>query len=306
MPSFTFVSTANAFVLRGAVPVFVDIRPDTLNLDETLIERAITKKTRAIVPIHYAGVACALDPILEIAKKHGLLVIEDAAQAIMATYKGKFLGTLGAFGALSFHETKNVTCGEGGALLINDERFVERAAVVREKGTNRDAFLRGKIDKYTWTDIGSSYLPSEITAAFLYPQLLAVETTQTVRLRQWLRYHAAFAELEAREYCRRPTVPSGCGHNAHTYFLLFESLAIRNCVMEKLKHAGVAAAFHYVPLHGSPGGKRWARCATSMTETNRAADAILRLPLWNSMSDQAADLIIDRVIEAVTSAIASS
>ena len=280
MPSYTFVSTANAFVLRGGVPVFVDIRPDTLNINENLIEAAITPKTKAIVPVHYAGVGCEMDVIMDIAERYNLLVIEDTAQGIMSTYKGKALGSIGNFGTLSFHETKNVISGEGGALLINDERFVERAEIIREKGTNRSSFFRGQIDKYTWADIGSSYLPGEITAAFLWAQLLEAETITNARLEIWNQYHNELTALEDKGLLRRPIIPENTKHNGHIYYIILESLAERTNVIDRLKKKNINAVFHYVPLHSSPGGLKFCRTHGSLLVTDNLADRLLRLPLW--------------------------
>jgi dTDP-4-amino-4,6-dideoxygalactose transaminase len=285
MPSYTFVSTANAFVLRGGVPVFVDIRPDTLNIDETLIEAAITPRTRAIVPMHYAGVACEMDTIMSIAQRHKLLVIEDAAQAVMSAYKGKPLGTIGHLGAYSFHETKNIISGEGGALLVNDDRFAERAEIIREKGTNRSQFFRGQIDKYTWVDIGSSYLPGEVIAAFLWAQMEEAQSITERRLDIWRRYHEAMATLEGAGRLRRPVIPEGCQHNAHMYYILLESLEKRTEVIAQLKEQNVHAVFHYVPLHSSPAGKKYGRTSGALTHTDDLADRLLRLPLWLGMGD---------------------
>lgn len=285
MPSYTFVSTANAFVLRGAIPVFVDIRADTLNIDERLIEAAITPRTKAICVVHYAGVGCEMDTIMAIAARHDLRVIEDAAQGILSTYKGRPLGGFGQFGALSFHETKNVISGEGGALLINDERLVERAEIVREKGTNRSKFFRGQVDKYTWVDVGSSYLPSEILAAFLAAQLEHADEISRRRLAIWDTYHAAFADLEAQGRLRRPVVPPHCTHNAHMYYLLLSDLASRSAFINRLKQADIGAVFHYIPLHSSPAGQRFARAATPMTVTDCANERLVRLPLWIGMED---------------------
>ena len=285
MPSYTFVSTANAFVLRGGVPVFVDIRPDTLNIDETLIEAAITPRTRAIVPMHYAGVACEMDTIMSIAQCHKLLVIEDAAQAVMSAYKGKPLGTIGHLGAYSFHETKNIISGEGGALLVNDDRFAERAEIIREKGTNRSQFFRGQIDKYTWVDIGSSYLPGEVIAAFLWAQMEEAQSITERRLDIWRRYHEAMATLEGAGRLRRPVIPEGCQHNAHMYYILLESLEKRTEVIAQLKEQNVHAVFHYVPLHSSPAGKKYGRTSGALTHTDDLADRLLRLPLWLGMGD---------------------
>ncbi len=293
LPSYTFVSTANAFVLRGAVPVFVDIRADTLNLDETLIEAAITPRTRAICPVHYAGVACEMDAINAIAERHGLAVIEDAAQGAMASYRGRPLGSLGRFGALSFHETKNLISGEGGALLVNRAEDAERAEVIREKGTNRSKFFRGQVDKYTWVDVGSSYLPSELIAAFLCAQMEQAEAITAQRLQLWETYHAAFGDLEREGRVRRPIVPSHCQHNAHMYYLLFNSLSERSAAIEALNAQGIRPVFHYIPLHSAPAGQRHGRTPGPMAVTDRVSDCLLRLPLWLP------DLDVQRVINAV-------
>ena len=285
MPSYTFVSTANAFVLRGGVPVFVDIRADTLNLDENLIQAAITPRTKAIVPVHYAGVACEMDTIMAIAQRHNLLVIEDAAQGVMSSYKGRPLGAIGHMGTYSFHETKNVISGEGGALLVNDARFVERAEIIREKGTNRSLFFRGQVDKYTWVDIGSSFLPSEIIAAFLWAQLEDAQAITAKRMTIWQNYHAAFAGLEAAGKLRRPTVPADCTHNAHMYYVLLESLAKRTDVIAQLKLSGINSVFHYVPLHNSPAGMKYGRASGPLPNTVALADRLVRLPMWLGMSD---------------------
>jgi dTDP-4-amino-4,6-dideoxygalactose transaminase len=299
MPSFTFVSTANAFVLRGAIPVFVDIRPDTLNIDETCLEAAITKRTRAIVPVHYAGVACEMDAIMAIAARHNLLVIEDAAQGIMATYKGRPLGAIGELGCLSFHETKNIISGEGGALLVNDAGHVQRAEIVREKGTNRSQFFRGQVDKYTWCDIGSSYLPGELTAAFLWAQMEAAEDITRRRLALWNRYHEAFAELEECGAVRRPVVPTDCSHNAHMYYLLLRNLAARTEFISRMNEIGISTVFHYVPLHEAPAGLRYARAHGDLSATTRLSERLVRLPLWVGLEDH-----IDEVIAAVLRALA--
>lgn len=299
MPSYTFVSTANAFVLRGGIPVFVDIRPDTLNIDETLIEAAITPRTKAIVPVHYAGVACEMDTIMSIAQGHKLLVIEDAAQAVMSAYKGKPLGTIGHLGAYSFHETKNIISGEGGALLVNDDRFAERAEIIREKGTNRSQFFRGQIDKYTWVDIGSSYLPGEVIAAFLWAQMEEALSITQRRLDIWHRYHAALAPLEDAGKLRRPIIPEGCQHNAHMYYILLEYLEKRTEVIAQLKEQGVNAVFHYVPLHSSPAGKKYGRTSGELRHTDNLADRLLRLPLWVGM-DEAQDKVIAQLQNAVS------
>ena len=298
MPSYTFVSTANAFVLRGGVPVFIDIRPDTLNIDETLIEAAITPRTKAIVPVHYAGVACEMDTIMEIARRHKLLVIEDAAQGVMSTYKGKALGAIGDMGTFSFHETKNVISGEGGALLINADRFAERAEIIREKGTNRSLFFRGQVDKYTWVDIGSSYLPSEIIAAFLWAQLEDAESITQLRMAVWQRYHEALAPLEAAGKLRRPIIPEGCVQNAHMYYVLLESLEQRTEVIKRLKAQGVNPVFHYVPLHSSPAGRKYGRTSGEMKHTNALSDRLLRLPLWVGLgADQ--DVVVAELKKAI-------
>ena len=294
MPSYTFVSTANAFVLRGGVPVFVDIRPDTLNIDESKIEAAITPRTKAIVPVHYAGVGCEMDRIASIAQRHNLLIIEDAAQGLMARYKGRALGSIGQLGTISFHETKNVISGEGGALLVNDGRFVQRAEIIREKGTNRSAFFRGQVDKYTWIEVGSSYLPGEIIAAFLSAQLEEAVQITTRRMMLWERYHSAFESLEERGLLRRPIVPPDCEHNGHMYYLLMPDLATRQTLISRLKQLGISAIFHYVPLHSSPAGMKYGRAVGSLEHTNSVSDRIVRLPLWPDMDDQ-----IDKVISAI-------
>ena len=291
MPSYTFVSTANAFVLRGAVPVFVDVRPDTLNLDENRIEAAITDKTRAIVPVHYAGVGCEMDTIVAIAAKHQLLVIEDAAQALMSTFKSRPLGAIGDLSAISFHETKNIISGEGGALLVNNEKFAERAEIIREKGTNRSLFFRGQVDKYTWVDVGSSYLPGEIIAAFLWAQMEEADVITKHRLAMWDTYHQWFAAAESEGKLRRPIIPGHCGHNAHMYYLLLPNLACRTAVIAKLKSTNIQSVFHYIPLHSSPAGKKYARTHGEMTVTDDIANRLLRLPLWVGMEDQQTTII---------------
>jgi dTDP-4-amino-4,6-dideoxygalactose transaminase len=299
MPSFTFVSTANAFVLRGGVPVFVDVREDTLNIDETRIEAAITPKTRAIVVVHYAGVACEMDAIRAIAGRHGLLVIEDAAQAVLASYKGRPLGGLGALGALSFHETKNIICGEGGSLLVNDPRLIERAEVIREKGTNRSRFFRGEVDKYTWVDIGSSFLPGEVVAAFLWAQMEMAEIITRRRKEIWERYQEAFADLERSGCVRRPVVPAYASCNAHTYYLLLREAEMRPRFLQSLKADGIHAVFHYVPLHDSPGGRKFGRASGPMAVTRSAAERLVRLPLWLGLEAHQ-----DEVIESCRRALA--
>lgn len=285
MPSYTFVSTANAFVLRGAVPVFVDIREDTLNIDENLIEKAITEKTKAIIPVHYAGVACEMDVITEIAERYKLYVIEDAAQGIMAKYKGKALGSIGHLGALSFHETKNIISGEGGALLVNHEPFRLRAEVIREKGTNRSQFFRGEVDKYTWQDVGSSFLPGELIAAFLWAQFENAEDITQKRLSSWNYYHSQLAFLEAPGALRRPFIPNYCEHNAHLYYILLPESVSREKVLSKMKSDGIGAVFHYVPLHSSPAGKKFTRHSGEMNNTDVLSERIIRLPLWAGITE---------------------
>lgn len=295
MPSYTFVSTANAFVLRGGVPVFVDIDPSTLNLDAEKIEAAITNKTRAIVPMHYAGVPCDMNRIMAIANQHKLWVIEDAAQALFSKYKDRPLGSIGHLATLSFHETKNVICGEGGALLINFPTWIERAEIIWEKGTNRSQFFRGEIDKYSWVDVGSSYLPNEISAAFLWAQLQEAERITQERLRIWQRYHEAFAELEQQSKIRRPIIPDLHYHNAHLYYLLLPNLKERSRFIHKLKENDIYAVFHYVPLHSSPAGRKFGRSHGDMTYTDELSSRLVRLPLWVGMTDT----MIDHVIESV-------
>jgi dTDP-4-amino-4,6-dideoxygalactose transaminase len=285
MPSFTFVSTANAFVLRGAVPVFVDIRPDTLNLDETLVEAAITPRTRAICVVHYAGVGCEMDAIMAVAEKHGLFVVEDAAQGILSTYKGRPLGSIGHLAALSFHETKNVISGEGGALLINDPRFVERAEIIREKGTNRSKFFRGQVDKYTWVDVGSSYLPSEILAAFLAAQLDEADAITERRLALWGRYNAWAEPHEAAGSVRRPVVPTQCTHNAHMCYLLLRDLRSRTQFIERMRERDIHPVFHYIPLHSAPAGQRFGRSAADLPVTTDISDRLVRMPFWLGLEE---------------------
>jgi dTDP-4-amino-4,6-dideoxygalactose transaminase len=299
MPSYTFVSTANAFVLRGGVPVFVDIRSDTLNLDEAKIEAAITPRTKAIAPVHYAGVGCEMDAIMAIAHKHGLLVIEDAAQGVMAAYKRRPLGSIGHLGAFSFHETKNVISGEGGALLINDPQWAGRAEIIREKGTNRSQFIRGQVDKYTWVDIGSSYLPSEIVAAFLWAQLEQAEALTQQRLTLWQQYHEAFAELEEQRKVQRPVVPATCRHNAHMYYLLVPDLESRTALIDKLKASGISAVFHYIPLHSSPAGSKYGRAHGDLAQTQEVSNRLVRLPLWVGMSEEDVVRVVQGVYETL-------
>lgn len=297
LPSYTFVSTANAFVLRGAVPVFVDIRSDTLNLNEILIEAAITPRTRAIVPVHYAGVGCEMDAIMAIAAKHGLTVIEDAAQGVMASYKGRPLGSIGHLGAYSFHETKNIICGEGGALLINRPETVDLAEVIWEKGTDRSRFFRGQTDKYTWQHVGSSFLPGELVAAFLWAQIEEAQALTARRLSHWARYHAGFAGMEQAGRLRRPFIPPECAHNGHMYYLILPCAEARDRLMLGLKEVEINAIFHYVPLHSSPAGMRYGRWHGNMTVTDQVASCLLRLPMWNDLTEA----MIDEVIAAVDS-----
>jgi dTDP-4-amino-4,6-dideoxygalactose transaminase len=280
MPSYTFVSTANAFVLRGGIPVFVDIRSDTMNLDEAKIEAAITGRTRAIVPVHYAGVSCDMDAIMDIAERRGLLVIEDAAHGLLSAYRDRPLGSIGHLAALSFHETKNIISGEGGALLVNDRRFIERAEILREKGTDRSRFFRGEVDKYTWVDVGSSYLPSELIAAFLFAQMEASDDITARRLAIWNTYHEALIALEGRGVLRRPIIPEHCCQNAHMYYLLLSDEARRRRFIAALKEKGIHPVFHYVPLHDSPAGKRYGRVHGGMDVTNAMSGRLVRLPLW--------------------------
>jgi dTDP-4-amino-4,6-dideoxygalactose transaminase len=300
LPSYTFVSTANAFVLRGATPVFVDIRPDTLNLDETQIEAAITERTKAIVPVHYAGVGCDMDAIMAIARRHQLIVIEDAAQGIMSTYKGRPLGSIGHLGTLSFHETKNIISGEGGALLINDPELIQRAEVIREKGTNRSQFFRGQVDKYTWVDIGSSYLPGELIAAFLWAQMEEADAITRRRLALWSVYHQWLEALEKTGRLRRPIVPKECAHNAHMYYILLPSLEARTALIAALKRSDIHSVFHYVPLHSAPIGLQHGRVHGELTVTDNIAGRLLRLPLWLGLEEQQAG-VIQEVISIVNS-----
>lgn len=291
MPSFTFPSTANAFVLRGAVPVFVDVREDTLNLDERLLEAAITPRTRGIVVVHYAGVACAMDAVLALAARHGLWVVEDAAQGLLARHRGRPLGGLGAVGALSFHATKGIVAGEAGALLLGDPTLAARAEVLRDKGTDRSAYLRGERDRYQWCDLGSSYPPSDLVAACLLGQLEAAEAIVARRLRLWQAYHEALADVEAAGWLRRPVVPDGCEHNATGYGVLLPDAARREAVRAALSRQGVSATFHYQPLHLGPAAARFARCGGPLPVTESVASRLLRLPLWPGLEPQQARVI---------------
>lgn len=293
MPSYTFASTANAFALRGAVPVFVDVRQDTMNLDEMLLEQAITPRTKVIVPVHYAGVACEMDTLLAIAGQHGIRVVEDAAQGIMASYKGRPLGSLGDLGTFSFHETKNVISGEGGALLVNHPDLALRAEIIREKGTDRSRFFRGEVDKYTWQEAGSSYLPSELIAAFLWAQLESARDITQQRLAIWDRYHAALAPMEAQERLRRPIVPEGCEHNAHMYYVLLPATVSRREVIEEFRARQIYPVSHYVPLHSAPAGLRYGRAAGSMAVTDDYSERLLRLPFWVGLTAAQQDLVVE-------------
>jgi dTDP-4-amino-4,6-dideoxygalactose transaminase len=296
MPSYTFVSTANAFVLRGAVPVFVDVKADTLNLDERQIEAAISSRTRAIVPVHYAGVGCAMDVILQIARRHDLLVIEDAAQGIMSSHRRRPLGSLGHLGAFSFHETKNIVSGEGGALLVNDPAMAARAEIIREKGTNRSQFFRGQVDKYTWVDIGSSFLPGEMVAAYLAAQLEEAAIITGRRLALWDRYHEAFASLEREGRLRRPVIGEDCAHNAHMYYLLLSTLEERTAFIDHMKALEIQCVFHYVPLHSSPRGRSVGRVCGALPVTDDVADRLVRMPLWVGLEDQQ-EQVIDAALQ---------
>jgi dTDP-4-amino-4,6-dideoxygalactose transaminase len=300
MPSFTFVSTANAFVLRGATPVFVDIRPDTMNIDETLIEAAITPRTRAIVAVHYGGVACDMDAIVAVARRHGLVVIEDAAQGLLASYKGRPLGSLGDLAAISFHETKNIQCGEGGALIMNSARWAEGAEILWEKGTDRSKFMRGQVDKYTWVALGSSFLPGELTAAFLWAQLEAAEAITAERLALWRAYESAAAPLRAAGL-GLPHVPPDCAHNAHLFRMMLPPRVSRADVLADLNQRGINAVFHYVPLHSSPAGRRFGRAAGAMTVTDDRSARLVRLPLWVGMPADGPARAVAALAAAVTS-----
>ena len=299
MPSYTFVSTANAFVLRGAKPVFVDVREDTLNIDEGLIEEAVSPRTRAIVPVHYAGVGCEMDRIMQIAAAHDLKVVEDAAQGVMATYKGRTLGSIGHLGAYSFHETKNVISGEGGALIVNTPDLIGMAEVHREKGTDRSRFFRGEVDKYTWQAVGSSYLPGELVAAFLFAQLEEADRITVARLEAWERYHELLEPFESAGYLRRPIVPAECQHNAHMYYILLPPGIDRQMVLSEMKRRGISAIFHYVPLHRSPAGLRYCRTSGELPVTDSVSQCLIRLPLWMGISQEQQV----RVVETLTSII---
>ena len=297
MPSYTFVSTANAFVLRGATAVFVDIRPDTMNIDETKIEEAITEKTKAIVPVHYAGVSCEMDTIMAIAQKYDLKVIEDAAQGIMSTYKGKPLGTIGDYGCFSFHETKNISMGEGGALLIANPADIETAEIVREKGTNRSKFFRGEIDKYSWVEAGSSYLPSELNAAYLWGELESAEEIYKNRMDTWQYYHSQLENMEKNGKIKRPVIPENCVHNAHMYYIKAKDLDERTRLLAYLKENGVSAVFHYIPLHSAAAGIKYGRFLGEDQYTTKESERLLRLPLYYGMKEEDREKVV-RCVEA--------
>jgi dTDP-4-amino-4,6-dideoxygalactose transaminase len=295
MPSYTFVSTANAFVLRGAKPVFVDIREDTLNIDERLVSSAITERTKAIVAVHYAGVVCEMDTMLEIARKNNVMVVEDAAQSLGSMYKGRHAGTFGTFAAVSFHETKNIICGEGGALLVNDPAYINRAEIVWEKGTNRSGFFRGETKKYTWVDIGSSFLPSDLIAAFLYAQFENAEAIMQKRVQLWNKYHAALVELEMQGRIRRPAIPNNCVHNGHIYYILLPDHARRQRLLNTLSSLQIHAVFHYIPLHSSPAGKKYGRVHGTMKNTDEYSSRLIRLPLWVDMTEDQVEEVINAI-----------
>ncbi len=294
-PSYTFVSTVNAFVLRGAKIVFVDIRPDTLNIDEKLIEDAITEKTKVIIPVHYAGVACEMDKIMDIAKKYHLIVIEDAAQGVMSTYKGKALGTIGDLGTYSFHETKNYTMGEGGALVISKKEYIERAEIIREKGTDRSKFFRGQVDKYSWVDVGSSYLPSELNAAYLYAQLEEARMINDNRLKTWLQYYNGLKNLEEKKLIDLPVIPDYCSHNAHMFYIKCKNLEERTSLINYLKGEGIYSAFHYVPLHSSEAGLKYGRFHGKDDYTTRESERLVRLPMYFGLETEKIKYIIDKI-----------
>ena len=300
MPAFTFVSTANAFVLRGAKIVFVDIRPDTMNIDENLIEAAITDRTKAIVPVHYAGVACEMDKILAIAKKHNLLVIEDAAQGVMAKYKDKYLGTIGDIGCYSFHETKNYSSGEGGAVVFKDNRYTEMAEIIREKGTNRSKFFRGQVDKYTWVECGSSYLPSDINAAYLWAELEQADKINDNRLATWNYYNENLKILEDEGYIQRPYIPEECKHNAHMYYIKAKDLEERTNLIKYLKENGVQAVFHYIPLHTAPAGIKYGRFNGEDKYTTKESDRLLRLPMYYNLQKEDAEKVVQTIKDFYT------
>lgn len=297
LPSFTFVSTADAFVLRGATVVFVDIRPDTMNIDETKIEAAITDKTKAICPVHYAGVACEMDTIMDIARRHNLIVVEDAAQGIMSTYKGKALGTIGDYGCFSFHETKNYSMGEGGALLIQNAAKTEDAEIIREKGTDRSRYFRGQVDKYTWVNYGSSYLPSDMNAGYLYAQLEMADEINNYRLAVWNRYYEGLKELKEAGKIELPTIPEGCVHNAHMFYIKAKDLTERTALISFLKENGILAVFHYIPLHSAPAGRKFGRFHGEDVYTTKESERLCRLPMYYGLTEEQTDYIISKVKE---------
>ncbi len=297
LPSYTFSSTANAFVLAGARLVFVDIRPDTMNIDETRIEAAITDKTKVIVPVHYAGVACEMDTIMDIARRHNLKVVEDAAQGVMSTYKGRALGTIGDFGCFSFHETKNYSMGEGGALVINDEKYNEAAEILREKGTNRSKFFRGQVDKYTWVDFGDSYLPSDMNAAYLWAQLEMADAINENRLATWNAYNKAFQPLARKGLLTLPTIPEGCVHNAHMYYIKCRNLEERTAFISHMRARGVQCTFHYVPLHSAPAGEKFGRFDGADVYTSQESDCLVRLPMYYNLSPADRNRVIQSLLE---------
>ena len=295
MPSYTFVSTADAFVLRGAKIVFVDIRPDTMNIDETKIEAAITKKTKAIVPVHYAGVACEMDAIMDIARRHNLMVIEDAAQAVMSTYKGKALGTIGDYGCYSFHETKNYSMGEGGALLIKNADMIEAAEVLREKGTNRSKFFRGQIDKYTWVNYGSSYLPSELNAAYLWAELETADEINEDRLQSWNHYYNGLQDLAEKGNIELPVIPEGCVHNAHMFYIKAKDLEERTRLIAYMKENGIGCFFHYIPLHSAPAGRKFGRFHGEDQYTTEESERLMRLPMYYGLKPEDVEKVIETI-----------
>ena len=299
MPSYTFVSSANAFVLRGGVPVFVDIREDTLNIDERLIEAAITPRTKAIVPVHYAGVSCEMDMIMQISNRYQLSVIEDAAQGVMSSYKGRPLGSIGDLGAYSFHETKNVISGEGGALIVNDLNLAIEAEIIREKGTDRSRFFRGEVDKYTWQEKGSSFLPGEMVAAFLWAQLQDAKDITNTRLETWNYYDYLLKESDIEDKIRRPFIPKDCEHNAHMYYILLSPKIDRTSILEKLKNNGINAVFHYVPLHSSPGGLKYGRAHGNMMNTDIQSSQLIRLPIWYGITKEQQERVVDILCQAL-------
>ncbi len=297
MPSYTFVSTANAFVLRGATPVFVDVRPDTMNIDENLIEDAITENTKAIVPVHYAGVSCEMDTILNIAKRHDLLVIEDAAQGVMSKYKGHYLGTIGDIGCYSFHETKNYSMGEGGAIMIKDDNSFEQAEIIREKGTNRSRFFRGQIDKYTWVDAGSSYLPGELNAAYLYAQLLRANEINDNRLSSWKRYYEGLLDLKKNGYIELPFIPEECEHNAHMFYIKTENIEERTRLISYLKKQDIYCVFHYIPLHTAPAGIKFGRFHGTDRYTTKESERLVRLPMYYGLKPEEVDKVCEKITD---------